>query len=359
MIKRIVLIGLVCLLAVLISSCGDNRTTTGYSRGDSAGDGEPESSTSSDQSDSSTSVASSSSNEDYVDKYADLLAAYNANSGGLSKSDWGKNHYCVFGQIEGRTSSGLSSASCSTTSASSVSSNGTDTKSTSQTKENVNTSTVSADLPHLCYGDYTRKYPDLLDGYNRLTQPENKPSEEGNGGEECKFASDDLGSQRRVNISCSVGEFRSRAKADQTIEEWGFYHYRRFGKAEGRRLPSSCPWVRQPTRQKCLVKGTPVGDPVGPNLNGRWNSLFTRYTGTTSVGIASVSHTGTRIVIQTNLGLTWSGSIDYAGNMFLCDSKGEDWTTTLGPATRTSVRLADFVIKNALNLGTQFLYLSR
>jgi len=140
MIKRIVLIGLVCLLAVLISSCGDNRTTTGYSRGDSAGDGEPESSTSSDQSDSSTSVASSSSNEDYVDKYADLLAAYNANSGGLSKSDWGKNHYCVFGQIEGRTSSGLSSASCGTTSASSVSSND--------------------------FEDYVNKYPDLLSAYD-------------------------------------------------------------------------------------------------------------------------------------------------------------------------------------------------
>ena len=77
------------------------------------------------------------------------------------------------------------------------------------------------------------------------------------------------------------------------------------------------------------------------------------------MGIASVSHTGTKIVIQTNLGLTWSGSIDYAGKMFLCDSKGEDWTTIFGPATRTSVRLADLVLKNSLNLGPQYLYLSR
>ena len=240
-----------------------------------------------------------------------------------------------------------------------IKSNGRDTKSTSQAKKNVDTSTVSTNQSHICYGDYTRNHPDLLRAYDLLIQSENQLPKESNDSEECNLSSDDLGSQRRLNISCSVGEFRSRAKADQTIEEWGFYHYLHYGKDEGRRLPFSCPWVQQSTRRKCRVKGTPTGDPVGPNLNGRWNSKFIRYTGTTVMGIASVSHTGTKIVIQTNLGLTWSGSIDYAGKMFLCDSKGEDWTTIFGPATRTSVRLADFVLKNSQNFGTQYLYLSR
>ena len=121
MIKRLVLIGLACLPVMLISSCGDNRTTTGYNRGDSAGDGEPESSTSSDQSNSSTSsasvsssatsVSSSSGTGGYVDKYPDLLAAYNASGSGQSKSDWGQSHYNSYGSSEGRTLSGASSSS--------------------------------------------------------------------------------------------------------------------------------------------------------------------------------------------------------------------------------------------------------
>ena len=51
----------------------------------------------------------------YVNKYGDLLAAYNANSGGQSKTAWGKRHYCDYGQGEGRTSSGLTSSVCATT----------------------------------------------------------------------------------------------------------------------------------------------------------------------------------------------------------------------------------------------------
>ena len=51
----------------------------------------------------------------YVDKYGDLLAAYNANSGGQSKATWGKQHYCGYGHGEGRTSSGLTSSVCTTT----------------------------------------------------------------------------------------------------------------------------------------------------------------------------------------------------------------------------------------------------
>jgi len=53
--------------------------------------------------------------ETYVNKYGDLLAAYNANSGGQSKTDWGKRHYCTYGHGEGRTSSGLTSSVCATT----------------------------------------------------------------------------------------------------------------------------------------------------------------------------------------------------------------------------------------------------
>jgi hypothetical protein len=50
--------------------------------------------------------------EGYVNKYRDLLAAYNKNSGGLSKNDWGTNHYCKAGLAEGRKYPGLSAASC-------------------------------------------------------------------------------------------------------------------------------------------------------------------------------------------------------------------------------------------------------
>jgi hypothetical protein len=50
--------------------------------------------------------------EGYVNKYADLLAAYNANSAGKTKSAWGEWHYCNYGRGEGRTYSGLSAASC-------------------------------------------------------------------------------------------------------------------------------------------------------------------------------------------------------------------------------------------------------
>lgn len=51
--------------------------------------------------------------ENYVDKYPDLLAAFNSGAGGgQSKSAWGKAHFCGSGRIEGRSYSGLSSASC-------------------------------------------------------------------------------------------------------------------------------------------------------------------------------------------------------------------------------------------------------
>ena len=50
--------------------------------------------------------------EGYVNKYDDLLAAYNGNMQEKSKHEWGKSHYCTFGIKEGRTYSWLSEASC-------------------------------------------------------------------------------------------------------------------------------------------------------------------------------------------------------------------------------------------------------
>ena len=59
-----------------------------------------------------TTASANASLENYVNKYGDLLAAYNANSGGESKAAWGKRHYCDYGHGEGRTSSGLTSSVC-------------------------------------------------------------------------------------------------------------------------------------------------------------------------------------------------------------------------------------------------------
>jgi hypothetical protein len=71
---------------------------------------------------SSNSVASSSgSYEGYVDKYPDLLAAYNASGGGQSKSAFGQAHYASSGQKEGRTLAGSSASTTNTNSSSSAS----------------------------------------------------------------------------------------------------------------------------------------------------------------------------------------------------------------------------------------------
>ena len=50
--------------------------------------------------------------EGYVNKYDDLLSAYNGNMQAKSKHEWGKSHYCTYGIKEGRTYSWLSEASC-------------------------------------------------------------------------------------------------------------------------------------------------------------------------------------------------------------------------------------------------------
>ena len=90
MFKRFGLVVSVCLTALLIYSCSDSGS----------------------KSDVQAVYANAAAFEGYVNKYADLLAAYNANSGGRTKSAWGEWHYCNHGRGEGRTYSGLSAASC-------------------------------------------------------------------------------------------------------------------------------------------------------------------------------------------------------------------------------------------------------
>ena len=62
----------------------------------------------------STSTTSNSTFEGYVNKYSDLWVAW-LWSPVVSKSAWGKSHYCAYGRYEGRTYPGLSSASCGST----------------------------------------------------------------------------------------------------------------------------------------------------------------------------------------------------------------------------------------------------
>ncbi len=91
MFKRFGLVVSVCLTALLIYSCSDSGSKSGVQ----------------------AVYANAAAFEGYVDKYADLLAAYNANSAGKTKSAWGEWHYCNYGRGEGRTYTGLSAASCS------------------------------------------------------------------------------------------------------------------------------------------------------------------------------------------------------------------------------------------------------
>ena len=90
MFKRFGLVVSVCLTALLIYSCSDSGS----------------------KSDVQAVYANAAAFEGYVDKYADLLAAYNANSAGKTKSAWGEWHYCNYGRAEGRAYSGLSASSC-------------------------------------------------------------------------------------------------------------------------------------------------------------------------------------------------------------------------------------------------------
>ena len=87
MIKRFVLVVSVCLTALLISSCSDGGTKSGIAN-----------------------LEKLSAFESYVDKYPDLVAAYNKSGSNQTKSAWGETHYCNNGRTEGRTYTGLSAA---------------------------------------------------------------------------------------------------------------------------------------------------------------------------------------------------------------------------------------------------------
>jgi len=92
---------------------------------------------------SSTTTSSGNAYEGYVNKYGDLLAAFNRVGG--SKSNWGKNHYCNYGRREGRTYSGLSASGCSST-----------------------TTTTTTTSSGNAYEGYVNKYGDLLAAFNRV-----------------------------------------------------------------------------------------------------------------------------------------------------------------------------------------------
>ena len=87
-------------------------------------------------------VSSSVAFEGYVNKYGDLLNAYNASGGSQSKTAWGKTHYCNSGRTEGRTYCGLSASSCSSS-----------TTTTTTTSSNA-------------FEGYVNKYGDLLAVFN-------------------------------------------------------------------------------------------------------------------------------------------------------------------------------------------------
>ena len=86
--NRLLLTALLLVLAVFTTACSQDKSSAGLAKD----------------------VPSAF--EGYVNKYRDLSAAYKKNSGGLSKKDWGKKHYCGNGLAEGRKYRGLSAASC-------------------------------------------------------------------------------------------------------------------------------------------------------------------------------------------------------------------------------------------------------
>ena len=239
-----------------------------------------------------------------------------------------------------------------------------------------------------CYGDYVRKYSDLLKAYRarrtaisiedwgknhyvRAGKSEGRKlptncsqnnattdSTNGNG-------SNTTSATMRTCYRNYVHKYADLLKAyrasgtTESIEDWGEAHYKKNGKKEGRLLPRGCPGNTPSKRGNCSVRGTPSGSPVGPDLNGSWSGTFTHYTGASGGVSATVSHVGSRIIISTNLGLVLVGGIDSGGGMLLCDSEREDWTTLYGGATTTSIRLADYVMGGAGVLGTDLLILAR
>jgi hypothetical protein len=95
MIKCSILVVSLCLTVLLISSCSDGTTTTsGVDKN------------------SNVYEKTATTFTEYVQNYPDLLAAYSAGSS-ESIEAWGKTHYCTFGKKEGRAYSGSESCSSS------------------------------------------------------------------------------------------------------------------------------------------------------------------------------------------------------------------------------------------------------
>ena len=184
-----------------------------------------------------------------------------------------------------------------------------------------NTSTVTASYP-TCYGTYVGNYRDLTLAY------------------------------------------KLRSDQSMSIERWGYDHFNAYGKNEGRRLPSSCPGVSSNPSQ-CRAGGTSAGSLVGPDLNGSdWKGVFESYRGARSAISASVTHNGSRVVITTSkpsgVGRQLVGRIKDDGNLTLCDRYDQEtWTTIHGAASRTVIKVSDYVMRGPLRLGTNVISLSR
>ncbi|WP_163339374.1 hypothetical protein [Desulfopila sp. IMCC35008] len=100
---------------------------------------------------------------------------------------------------------------------------------------------------------------------------------------------------------------------------------------------------------------------VGPDLSGSdWAGKLDLYNRATQAVTAIVTHCGNRVLIQTTstleYGQAFEGTIKSSGHMIVHDQATlQDWTTTRGPATSTSIRIYDLV-NNFHNLDELELY---
>ena len=127
--KLLVLVIFACLPLLVISSCSDDKTSSGM--------------------DSNSVVHEKKARknyEAYVDKYPDLIAQWNSYKGRKSKKSWGKWHYKKHGKKEGRTVPRGSTTTTTTTSSCNV------------------------------YEAYVDKYPDLLALWNSYKGRKSKSS---------------------------------------------------------------------------------------------------------------------------------------------------------------------------------------
>ena len=241
----------------------------------------------------------------YVGNYRDLTLAYKLRSDqSMSIERWGYDHFNAYGKNEGRQLP----SNCSSTNP--------------QTTTSSGTTTAGNTSYHACYGTYVGNYRDLTLAY------------------------------------------KLRSDQSMSIERWGYDHYNAYGKNEGRRLPSSCPGVSSNPSQ-CRAGGTSAGSLVGPDLNGSdWKGVFESYRGARSAISASVTHNGSRVVITTSkpsgVGRQLVGRIKGDGNLTLCDRYDQEtWTTIHGAASRTVIKVSDYVMRGPLRMGTNVISLSR